>query len=136
MRQSIARNANAITGQLRAPRRESVVNFICLSDRLRYQSVIRKRLGLDGPAGQIVEELVFDPASIEAIDEFLEVTIEILVTDAVEGPDQPGLEVGDDRVSLGQNFTGGFRRGELRGLVVVKDRSTSTATPTEYRSGA
>ena len=85
-------------------------SVICLSYRLSYQSVIGKRLGLDCRAGQIVEELVFIPASVEAVDEFLEIAIEILVTDAVEGPDQPGLEVGDDRVSPGQDFTGGFQR--------------------------
>jgi hypothetical protein len=63
-----------------------------LSYRLSYQSVIGKRLVLDGPAGQIVEELVFVPASVEAVDEFLEIAIEMFVTDAVEGPDQPSLD--------------------------------------------
>ncbi len=70
--------------------------------------MIGERLGLDGPAGQIVEELVFVPASVEAVGEFLEVSAEMLVTDTAEGPEQPGLEVGDDRVSPGQDFTGGF----------------------------
>jgi hypothetical protein len=94
-----------------------LLNGICLSDRLSYQSAIGKRLGLGGPACQIVEELVFIPASVETVDEFLEVTIEMFVTDAVEGPDQPGLEVGDDRVSPGQDFSGGFQRAQRRGLV-------------------
>jgi hypothetical protein len=79
--------------------------------------VIGKRLALDGPAGEIVEELVFVPPPVEAVDEFLEIAIEMLVTDAVEGPNQPSLEMGDDRVSPGQNFTDGFGRGELRGFV-------------------
>jgi len=39
---------------------------ICLSDRLSYQSVIGKRRGIDCAAGQIKEELVFVPASVEA----------------------------------------------------------------------
>ena len=63
--------------------------------------MIENRLGLDGPAGQIGEELVFVPAPVEAVDEPFEVTIEMLVTDALESPDQPGLEFGDDRVSPG-----------------------------------
>jgi hypothetical protein len=41
--------------------------------------VIGKRRGLDCSAGQIVEELVFVPASVEAVDEFLEVAIEMFV---------------------------------------------------------
>jgi hypothetical protein len=55
--------------------------------------VIGKRLGLDGPAGQIVEELVFVPASVEAVDEFLEIAIEMLVTGAVEGPISQALRL-------------------------------------------
>ena len=55
---------------------------MCLSDRLRYQSVIGKRFALDGPTGQIVEELVFVPASVDAIGELLEVAIEVFVADA------------------------------------------------------
>ena len=44
-------------------------SFICLSDRLSYQSVIGKRFALNGPTGEIVEELVFVPAPVEAGDE-------------------------------------------------------------------
>jgi hypothetical protein len=43
----------------------TIHNDICLSDWLSYQSVIGKRRGIDCSAGQIVEELVLVPASVE-----------------------------------------------------------------------
>ena len=84
---------------LRRPRTQSIGmaedKEICLSDRLRYQSVIGKRVVLDRSAGEIVEELVFVPASVQTVGELLEVSIEMLMTNAAEGSLQPGLEVGD-----------------------------------------
>jgi hypothetical protein len=55
---------------------------MCLPDRLSCEPVIGEGLALDGPTGQMVEELVFMPASVEAIGQLLEVAIEVFVADA------------------------------------------------------
>ena len=80
--------------------------------------MVGERLGLDGAARQIVGELVFVPASVEAIGELLEVAIEVLVADAAEGSLQPGLEVGDDRVGPGQDLNRFFPPAQWVGLVI------------------
>ena len=44
------------------------------------------------------EQLALPPAAVEAVAELVEVALEVLGADAVEGPTQLGLEVAEDGV--------------------------------------
>ncbi len=52
------------------------------------------------------EEFGRPPAPIEAEDGLVEVALEVLRADAMEGPAEPGLQIPEDRVCPGQQMDG------------------------------
>ena len=50
------------------------------------------------------EQLAFPPAAIEAVDEFIQVPLEVLPANPVEGTPEPSLEVAEDRVAPRQDL--------------------------------
>jgi len=77
---------------------------LCLSGLLSNQSVIRKRFSPERAPQHEPEELLLLPAAIEAIDELIQVALEALPADSVEGATDPGLEIGEDRVAPGHDL--------------------------------
>ena len=81
-----------------------MLNVLRLSYWLSRESVIRARGCLGGATQDQVEELLLPPAAIEAVDELVEVSLEVLRADAVEDAPEPGLEVPECAVSRRQDF--------------------------------
>ena len=50
------------------------------------------------------EQLAFPPAAIEAVDEFIQVPLEVLPAHPVKGAPEPSLEVAEDRVAPRQDL--------------------------------
>ena len=87
-------------------RQESSLNALCLSDSLRRELVVGTRCSIDGAVDDANEKLGLLPAAIEAEDELVEVALEVLRADAVEGSVQPGLQVPENGVCAGQQVDG------------------------------
>ena len=68
----------------------------------------REGLGSGRAAKDEAEELVFAPAAIETVDELIQIELDVLATDAVEGPVDPTFEVPEDRVSPSELFGCGW----------------------------
>jgi len=59
---------------------------------------VRARRSVEGPVQDANEEFGFPPASVEAEGELVQIALEMLRADAVEGPSKPGLQVPEDPV--------------------------------------
>jgi hypothetical protein len=60
--------------------------------------VIGKGRSVEGSVQHADEQLGLVPAPVEAEDELVQIALEVLRADSVEGPAQPGLQVPEDRV--------------------------------------
>ena len=65
--------------------------------------MVGERLALGGAVEDEAKELALTPAAVEAIDELIQVALEVLPADSVEGATDPGLEIGEDRVDPGRD---------------------------------
>ena len=68
---------------------------------------------MGGAVENETEELVLAPASIEAVDQLIEIALEVLSADTVGGPLEPGLEVAEGAVDPRQDR---LRSGVVRSL--------------------
>ncbi len=66
---------------------------LCLSDSLRRELVVGARGRIEGAVEHADEQLRLLPATIEAEGELVQVALEVLGADAVEGPAEPALQV-------------------------------------------
>jgi hypothetical protein len=71
--------------------------------------MIREGLAAHGPPEHESEHLPLPPTPIEAVDELLQVTLEMFSTDAVERPPEPVLQISEYDVAPGQDFPGASR---------------------------
>ena len=65
------------------------------------------------------EQLAFTPAAIEAVDEFIQVPLEVLSAHPVKGPPEPSLEVAEDRVAPRQDLRRAGTIGALHLAIVA-----------------
>jgi hypothetical protein len=68
--------------------------------------MIREGFTAYGPPEHESEHFRLAPAPIEAVDELLQVALEVFSADAVEGPPEPVLQIPENDVTPGQDFTG------------------------------
>ena len=81
----------------------------------------------DGGLDQAVRQLVLPEAAVEAEDELVQVLLQALAGDPVEGADQEPLEVADHQVHEGQPLVGLLRRGGARLVIVVAGEDRQAA---------
>ena len=85
------------------------------------------------------EQLAFPPAAIEAVDEFIQVPLEVLPANPVKGTPEPSLEVAEERVAPRQNLRRVGAIGALHLAIVVNADRFETEVGGEAiraRSGA
>src|SRR6056297_975330 len=70
----------------------------------------------NGGFQQALRQLGFPLAAVEAVDELVDVVLQIFAADAVEGAENKSFEIGDDEVHLRQPL-GGLIRGRHSGLM-------------------
>jgi hypothetical protein len=85
---------------------------------LSNQSVIRKRFSPQCAPQHEAKEFLLFPAAVEAIYELIQVVLEVLPADSVEGATDPGLEIGEDRVAPAHQLGGSSEILPLRVGVV------------------
>ncbi len=68
--------------------------------------LIRTRHSIERAVKNTDEEFGLSPAPVEPEDELVEVALQVLRADAVEGPRQPGLQIPEDGVRPRQRING------------------------------
>jgi hypothetical protein len=69
--------------------------MLWLSDWLSREQSVQERGCLDRAAQDKADKLLFAPAAVGAIDDFIETALDVLGADTVEATAKPGLETAD-----------------------------------------